>query len=522
MQTHSSPSSPSVRTAGATVWQWMHRRVNRQIDPDGTIDRSSWRPPSAIRSPQSWLPRLTTRATLLTLTTLGLSALASPLPAAAQSSFADIRGHWAQLCVESLADDNIASGFTDAYFRPDVPLTRGLAADFLSRAFPNAPQVQPAPAFWDLTPEDPFYDVILKTSQQGFFSGSQGRFGSQDSLSRQDFFVALASGLDYAPTFPPAELLSQTYDDAELVAAYAQDAIAAMTEQKFVVSPRGVRELRPQAPISRAEAAAVLCQLRGSGLPATGIPAAFVVDPPTHPQPFTERRVSDRDAVVAQLTYSKTNYEYGAAQLQILRDDQMVINQPLALPGGFSRNLSLQLYDLDGDGRLEIVVDGIAGEGRCCSQSWIYQYLPQERIYRVMSFPWGYGSYRLVDWNQDGIPEFQGRDSRFSFRFVDNGADNVLPLQIWHYRQGQMFDVTRLYPQLLLQHGEMLWQMYLIRKGQGQEVKGVLAAYSAVRFLLDDGEAGFNQVSFAYVGRDRSRYLQDLREFLRGTGYTNY
>ncbi|MGA1627084.1 MAG: S-layer homology domain-containing protein, partial [Prochlorothrix sp.] len=251
MQTHSSPSSPSVRTAGATVWQWMHRRVNRQIDPDGTIDRSSWRPPSAIRSPQSWLPRLTTRATLLTLTTLGLSALASPLPAAAQSSFADIRGHWAQLCVESLADDNIASGFTDAYFRPDVPLTRGLAADFLSRAFPNAPQVQPAPAFWDLTPEDPFYDVILKTSQQGFFSGSQGRFGSQDSLSRQDFFVALASGLDYAPTFPPAELLSQTYDDAELVAAYAQDAIAAMTEQKFVVSPRGVRELRPQASISR-------------------------------------------------------------------------------------------------------------------------------------------------------------------------------------------------------------------------------------------------------------------------------
>ncbi|MGA1283121.1 MAG: S-layer homology domain-containing protein [Prochlorothrix sp.] len=516
MQTHN-PQSSDLATGPAVSGPAIPTdQTPRQAVTGSRVARSAVpqrQRPQLHRSP--WLR--------LALTALSGLAFIPSAPALAQpSSFTDIRGHWSQLCVESLAADNIASGFTDARFRPDVPLTRGLYADLLSRAFPNAPQLQPAPEFWDLQPTDPFYEVIRKTAQQGFFSGAQGRFGSADRISRQDFFVALASGLSYTPTSPTDALLRVTYDDADLIAPYARDAVAALTERKFVVSPLGVRDFRPQAPMSRGEAAAVLCQLRGSALPNTGIPTAFVVDPPTHPEPFTERRTAAENNVTAQLTYSKTNYEYGEVRLQILRDNQTIINQPLNLPGGFSRNLSLQLYDLDGDGSVEVVIDGIAGEGRCCSQSWIYSYLPLERTYSVMSFPWGYGSYRLLDWDQDGIPEFHGGDSRFSFRFAENFADVVLPLQIWQYRQGQMFDVTRLYPQLLARQSEMLWQNYLIRKGQGKETKGILAAYGALRFLMNEGEEGFNQVSFAYGERDRSRYLQDLREFLRGTGYTNY
>lgn len=460
--------------------------------------------------------------TLVSTSLAGLTALLPVAPSVAQSSFADIRGHWSQLCVQTLARDNIVSGFTDAQFRPDAPLTRGLYADMLSRAFPNVPQLQPMVEFWDLSPTDPFYDVITTTTQQGFFSGSQGRFGAHQPIDRQNFFVALANGLEMQPTDSAMAILEQTYDDGSTIVPYAQAAVAALTQRKWVVSALGVRQFRPQDPITRGEAAAVFCQVRGSGLPATGVPTAFVVDPPSHPETYTERRVAVDTNVVAQLTYTKKNYEYGRVRLTVSQGEQTQLDQLLPLGGGFSRNVGLQLYDLDGDGGLEIVVDGVAGEGRCCSRSLIYTYLPRRNAYNLTEVPWGYGFYRLLDWDQDGIPEFHGQDSRFSFRFGDQVEDGVLPLQIQQYRQGQMFDVTRLYPQLLTAHAEGLWQTYVIRRARGQEVKGVLAAYAADRFLLNEGDAAFDRLSSVYDGADRSRYFQDLRDFLRGTGYTNY
>ena len=109
----------------------------------------------------------------------GLTFPSTAAPALAQvSGFEDIRGHWSQLCVQQLAQENLVSAFRDANFRPDQPLTRELYADLLGRAFPNLPDVQPDPQFEDVSPFDSQFDKIYQTYRQGFFAGiTPRRFG---------------------------------------------------------------------------------------------------------------------------------------------------------------------------------------------------------------------------------------------------------------------------------------------------------------------------------------------------------
>jgi hypothetical protein len=446
------------------------------------------------------------------------------------SGFEDIRGHWSQLCVQQLAQANLVSAFRDANFSPDQPLSRELYADLLSRAFPNLPEIQPDPQFTDVSPFDSQFEKIYKTYRQGFFAGiSPQRFGPTLPVSREAFFVALANGLNYEASAPPLEILRTTYDDGLQISAAAQQAVAAATERGIVVNVPNVREFRPQDAITRAEAAAVLCQLRQTDRSPSWVPPQYVVELPSVLQPQTVIRTHPGRGtpIRAELQYDKENYSYQNVELSLYRQDTLVLRQAIPLEGGFIRNLGLQAIDLDGEGEPEILLSFFAGPRRCCSYSLIYSYVPRRQEYGITQQSWGYEDYVLVDLDQDNIPEIQSRDSRFTLRFAESIVDAIAPLQIWSYRQGQLFDVTRLHPTFVKTDAVMLWNLYRDRQRQSPDLsspalKPVLAAYTASKFILGEGEDGFYRTEGGYGGGDRSRYLQDLRTFLRGTGYTNH
>ncbi len=175
--------------------------------------------------------------------------------------------------------------------------------------------------------------------------------------------------------------------------------------------------------------------------------------------------------------------------------------------------------DLDGDKEPEVIADFFTGGAHCCTYSHIYRYDSKAQQYKKIRHEWGNGGYIIKDLDKDGLPEFRSRDDRFAYAFTSYAASGY-PLQIWQYRQGRMVDVTRRYPKLIASDAAQLWKTYREIRNEVDNGKGFLAAYLADKYMLGQGQDGWQRVKQAYKGRDRAQYFADLRKFLRETGYS--
>jgi hypothetical protein len=231
--------------------------------------------------------------------------------------------------------------------------------------------------------------------------------------------------------------------------------------------------------------------------------------------------------VRAEISYDKPEeYQYKNVRLKIIRAGKTVLDQKLPEENEYDRPLgniygqenNLPVQDLDGDKEPEIIADFFTGGAHCCTYSLIYHYDNKSQKYLQIRHEWGNAAYQLKDLDKDGLPEFNSQDDRFAYAFTSY-ADSAYPLQIWHYRQGKMIDVTRSYPKLIFNHASQLWQSYTEARQQGDDGKGFLAAYLADKYLLGQEQDGWQRVQQAYKKSDRTKYLADLRKFLRETGY---
>jgi hypothetical protein len=179
----------------------------------------------------------------------------------------------------------------------------------------------------------------------------------------------------------------------------------------------------------------------------------------------------------------------------------------------------LPVLDLDGNKEPEVIVDFYTGGAHCCTYSLIYRYQTQEKRYTVKRFDWGNVGYELVDLNKDKIPEFRSADDRFAYAFASYAASGF-PLRVWQYRQGKMVDVTRKYPKLVRANALEHWQSYQRAKQEDAEVKGLLTAYLADKYLLGESVDGWKRVRQVYKAKDREQYFAAVRKFLRETGYS--
>ncbi|MEB3343109.1 S-layer homology domain-containing protein [Okeania sp.] len=187
------------------------------------------------------------------------------------------------------------------------------------------------------------------------------------------------------------------------------------------------------------------------------------------------------------------------------------------------RFVKVQLLDLDGNGESEILVDLFTinnsdVEFSGGSYSLIYAYQPTENKYKMLPHYWGNVNYRLTDLDNDNLPEFQTFDSRFNNVFSEIN-DSVLPIRIWQYRGGKISDVTKKYPEQINTNASENWLEFYNRSKQNKNVKGVLAAYLANKYMLGEKEEGWKLVEKVYKGSDRTEYFTSLRQFLIDKGY---
>ena len=206
-------------------------------------------------------------------------ALAAPFPFAISSSaqnlridrsqFTDTTDHWAKLCIEGMGTEGVMKGYLDGRFRPEGTMTRAEFAAVMIKAFPNAPQIRESPDFPDVAADFWGREAIAQAYKRGFLTGyPDGTFKPAQAINRTQAIVVIANA-HQLPSSQGAEdskaVLRQHFDDAAAVPAYAEEAIAAATRSALVVNYPAVRQLRPDANITRGEATAFLCRLNAAG-----------------------------------------------------------------------------------------------------------------------------------------------------------------------------------------------------------------------------------------------------------------
>jgi hypothetical protein len=176
-------------------------------------------------------------------------------------AFSDVKNHWANACVSQLQSRLLVSGYPDGRFQPNSTLTRAEFAVLMLNAFPNATIQRRAIAFKDVPTNHWAYKAIRDAYQRGFFAGyPDGTFQPSQPIPRVQALGVLTNAT--SPIIPEQSqaILQQSFNDYQQIPNYAKGAIAAATNERFVVNYPNVRQLNPNQSTTRGEVAAFLCQ----------------------------------------------------------------------------------------------------------------------------------------------------------------------------------------------------------------------------------------------------------------------
>jgi hypothetical protein len=191
---------------------------------------------------------------------------------------------------------------------------------------------------------------------------------------------------------------------------------------------------------------------------------------------------------------------------------------------------SVRIRDLDTDGEPEVIATLAIGGVHNRAYSFFFTYDPSATRYRALKAWWHEVRPTIVDLDRDGATEFVGRDMRFAYEFSSFGG-SYFPVRVWTYRGGSLATTTTGYASLIREDAGRLWRWYLAERGRRHpDVRGILAAYQADKYLLGEQNDGWRRLEIAFrrgeLGRGPNdgwptgkRYLWKLRHFLHRTGY---
>ena len=180
------------------------------------------------------------------------------------SAFPDIpAGAWYEGAAAELAARGILYGEDDGRFHPDAPVRRGMAVTLLARAETAARPstvIGGSAAFADV-PVGAYYEKPANwAAAQGIARGVEGRFEPARAVTRAELATmayrsAAWAGLDTAAGSPETALAA--FPDGGVAQPWARPALAwALDAGLLTGGANGA--LRPNAPLTRAEAAAFL------------------------------------------------------------------------------------------------------------------------------------------------------------------------------------------------------------------------------------------------------------------------
>lgn len=274
---------------------------------------------------------------------------------------------------------------------------------------------------------------------------------------------------------------------------------------------------------------------------APGRPASSVNRLPARVSAKPQRRVevATRRTTRATLSYRRLGLATVEARLQIFLSGRLLVDDRLlpfcsysaVVPKGMWGGSSLSIQDLDRDGDLEVLVE--LGLGGNYNIPYTYFYFPTRTSWFAgsvtfdrISHVWGAFRVERRDLHRDGKLELVSHDPRFFGRFDCNGCSRG-PIEIWVFRNGRLFDLTRSFPNAIESDLKDYRQCLPDRAPRGTNQRGCLPAWAgdqahlgrsrAIWPVLEDARKNGN------FGPPQSRearaFITGLRSFLRQTGY---
>lgn len=181
----------------------------------------------------------------------------NPRELAVNSSFPDLKGHWAAPFIEVVYEKGLISGFPDGTFAPEAPITRAQYAAIISKTF-QLPLKHKTRKFTDIKPNFWAASAIYRGADMGFISGfPDGSFRAGQNLTKAQAIVSIVSGLKLKGGNP--NILTM-YGDRAQIPSYATNAMAIATQKLLVVNYPQTEQLEPLRDITRAEVVALIYQ----------------------------------------------------------------------------------------------------------------------------------------------------------------------------------------------------------------------------------------------------------------------
>ena len=168
---------------------------------------------------------------------------------------------WAEEAITELAAHDVIRGVGENRFAPDNKITRADFVALLVRALELQASDEDVTMFADVPASAYYYDELRIAKQLGIATGAaDGTFKPTAPITRQDMMVLTVRALEAAGRSLATDGSLAAYTDADLVADYAKDSVAALVESGVIVGKDGDR-IAPQDHLTRAEAAVILYRI---------------------------------------------------------------------------------------------------------------------------------------------------------------------------------------------------------------------------------------------------------------------
>lgn len=174
----------------------------------------------------------------------------------ASPAFKDIIGSFARISIERLLSLGIVTGYTDGLFRPQGLVTRAEGAALVARTRGLQRAAGTTVQWADVTPRHWAYPSIMALAaslDEASLAWTGPRFDPSRPMTRIQFIVCLMAPAEDVGLLqlPFADVAEDAFGWREASAAYARGIAVGTLES-------GIRRLRPDDPITRAEAATLI------------------------------------------------------------------------------------------------------------------------------------------------------------------------------------------------------------------------------------------------------------------------
>jgi hypothetical protein len=186
---------------------------------------------------------------------------------------------------------------------------------------------------------------------------------------------------------------------------------------------------------------------------------------------------------------------------------------------------SINSYDLEGNGKKEIVIEYYSGGAHCCTTMDIYK-LESDKFTLLDSLEWGNSLFDINDLDKDGKMEITGFDDAYAYAFT-NFADSRFPVLIYKFKNGKLYLANKEFKEKVLDEIKTLENELREYTDKGFDcpktadeetfntdagaVQAILAAIVGNYETLEMANKGYELINKVYKCPDKDKFIKILK-----------